>query len=59
MRTFLFVTVAGFSRRFRQDFTVTDEHNMFAAELLFQFAYEAHLHLLESLQLGHGYIDDD
>lgn len=46
-RTLLFVLGACFPCWFGQNFTVTNEDNMFAAELLFQFSYETSLDFLK------------
>lgn len=55
----LFVSYTCLVAGLGQDLAVTNEHNMFAAELLFQFTHQPDLDLLECLQLGHGHVDDD
>lgn len=55
----LFVSNACLVAGLGQNFAVSDEHNVFAAEFLLQLTDQSDLNLLECLQLGHGHVDND
>lgn len=57
--SFLLILHSSFPRRFRQNFTISNENNVFTAEFLLQLADQPGLYFLELRPVRHRDINDD
>lgn len=58
-RTLLFQGISGLASGFRQNFTFTNNNDMFAREFLLQFTDQNDLDLLEGFLLRNRHVNDD